>query len=369
MVATTLVVFQHLLDPLGWSMTLTETMKFRKEKQEMTVQIDVVLDISRGDCGKGKVSHYLASTNNYTHSLRFNGGGNAGHTIYHEGKKFVTHQVPSGVFYGIKSVIGNGCAINKDKLFQEIDYLEQGGIDVRKYLRVARNAHVIQPEHLQEDGKDTSIGTTRTGNGPCYRDKYARNGVQAQDCPELEPFLVDMYEEFYYGGDDRLVLAEGAQGFYLDVDWGKYPFVTSSHCGIGSVLLNGFNHKQIRRVYGVAKAYETYVGADKFEPDELIFHEIRKLGQEFGATTGRPRQCNWLHLGELVKAAQMNSVDELILNKIDVLDALRAWKIREVRGRTVSFSSSTEFRTFVADEINKQHPCQVRFSNNPHDIF
>lgn len=333
----------------------------------MTVQIDVVLDLSRGDCGKGKVSHYLASTNNYTHSLRFNGGGNAGHTIYHEGKKFVTHQVPSGVFYGIKSVIGNGCAINKDKLFQEIDYLEQGGIDVRKHLRVARNAHVIQPEHLQEDGKDTSIGTTRTGNGPCYRDKYARNGVQAQDCPELEPFLVDMYEEFYYGGDDRLVLAEGAQGFYLDVDWGKYPFVTSSHCGIGSVLLNGFTHKQIRRVYGVAKAYETYVGADQFEPNDPVLQEIRKLGQEYGATTGRPRQCNWLHLDELVKAAQMNGVDEVIFNKIDVLDQLGVWKLRGDT-TTLGFHTSTAFQEFITNQLNKQHPCRVRFSNNPHNL-
>lgn len=339
----------------------------------MTVEIDVILDLSRGDCGKGKVSHFLASQNRYTHSLRFNGGGNAGHTIYHEGKKFVTHQIPSGVFYGITSVIGNGCVINKDKLFQEIDYLEQGGIDVRKHLRVARNAHVIQPEHLEEDGKDTSIGTTRTGNGPCYRDKYARKGTQAQECPELEPFLVDMHEEFYQGDKNRLVLAEGAQGFYLDVDWGKYPFVTSSHCGIGSVLLNGFNHKQIRRVYGVAKAYETYVGADMFEPDfgstnGSIFQKIRELGQEFGATTGRPRQCNWLNIDEVIKAAQMNGVDEILLNKLDVLDQLETWKVRRNDGEVYNFDSSSEFREFVKSEIQAHHRCAVQFSSNPYDL-
>lgn len=177
-----------------------------------------------------------------------------------------------------------------------------------------------------------------------------------------------MYEEFYYGDDDRLVLAEGAQGFYLDVDWGKYPFVTSSHCGIGSVLLNGFTHKQIRHVYGVAKAYETYVGADQFEPNDPVFQEIRKLGQEYGATTGRPRQCNWLNLDELVKAAQMNGVDEIILNKIDVLDELKAWNLRENSGKVLRFPSSVEFRKFVAAEVSLQHPCRVRFSNNPHNL-
>lgn len=332
----------------------------------MTVQIDVVLDISRGDCGKGKVSHYLASSYHYTHSLRFNGGGNAGHTIYHEGKKFVTHQVPSGVFYGIRSVIGNGCAINKEKLFQEITYLEQGGIDVRSHLRIARNAHLIQEEHLIEDGKDTSIGTTRTGNGPCYRDKYDRKGVQAQDCPELRDMLVDMYEEFY-GDSSAMVLAEGAQGFYLDVDWGKYPFVTSSHCGIGSVLLNGFTHKQIRKVYGVAKAYETYVGADQFEPDDSVFQEIRKLGQEYGATTGRPRQCNWLNLDEILKAAQMNGVDEVLFNKTDILQTVGAWKVR-IGGEVVDLGNEQNFKQFITNGFNVFHPCKVSFSHNPHNL-
>jgi adenylosuccinate synthase len=332
------------------------------------ITVDAVVGLCRGDEGKGKVCHHLLSQGNYTHVLRYAGGGNAGHTIYHEGNKFVTHQIPSGVFYGIKSVIGSGCAINRTKLFEEIEYLEYGGIDVRKLLLIAHNAHVIQPKHLLEDCQDTTIGTTKTGNGPCYRDKYARNGVQAQDCADLEPFLIDMHKEFYSGNEDRMVLAEGAQGFYLDIDWGNYPFVTSSHCGIGSVLLNGFNHKQVRRVYGVAKAYETYVGADKFEPDELIFHEIRKLGQEFGATTGRPRQCNWLHIDELVKAARMSGVDELILNKIDILDALSAWKVRGDCGTTQSFTNSTDFRNFVASAINKQYPCQVRFSSNPHNL-
>lgn len=334
----------------------------------MSINVDVVLDLSRGDCGKGKVSHYLADTNQYTHSLRFNGGGNAGHTIFHKGKKFVTHQVPAGVFHGVRSIIGPGCVINTVKLFQELDYLEAGGVDARKYLRIARNAHLITDEHLRFDSLDSSIGTTRTGNGPCYSDKYARNGFQAENLESLKPFLVDMAEEFYSSDKDSLVLAEGAQGFYLDVDWGKYPYVTSSHCGIGSVLLNGFNHKQIRRVYGVAKAYETYVGADKFEPNDPCFPKLRELGQEFGATTGRPRQCNWLNIDELIKAAQMNGVDEILFNKIDVLDQLGVWKIRWDDKEIYSFDSSADFQNFLRSEIQAKHPCTVRFSGNPYDL-
>lgn len=333
----------------------------------MTIQIDVVLDLSRGDCGKGKVSHHLASTNNYTHSLRFNGGGNAGHTIYHEGKKFVTHQVPAGVFHGIRSVIGPGCVINPEKLIKEIEYLEAGGIQVDKFLKIAANAHLITPEHLLLDSQETAIGTTKTGNGPCYSDKYGRKGIQAKDYPLFKDKIINMQEEFYGSNKENLILAEGAQGFYLDVDWGKYPFVTSSHCGIGSVLLNGFNHKQIRRVYGVAKVYETYVGADKFEPDDQVFQKIRELGQEYGATTGRPRQCNWLNLEELIKAAQMNGVDEVIFNKMDVLDQVGVWQVRGA-STTFGLSSSTAFKSFVSSELTKQHPCHVRFSSNPHNL-
>jgi adenylosuccinate synthase len=340
----------------------------------MATQIDVVIDLSRGDSGKGKVSHWLAKTNQYTHSLRFNGGGNAGHTIYHEGKKFVTHQVPAGVFYGIRSVIGPGCVINPLKLETEIFYLERQGLKVRDLLKIAENAHVVTGKHLREDQQDTSIGTTRTGNGPCYTDKYSRDGLQAKHEGEyLKDMLIDMYEEFYGSDKDNVILAEGAQGFYLDVDWGKYPFVTSSHCGIGSVLLNGFNHKQIRRVYGVAKAYETYVGADMFEPDfgsnnGSIFQKIRELGQEFGATTGRPRQCNWLNIDEVIKAAQMNGVDEILLNKLDVLDQLETWKVRRNDGEVYNFDSSSEFREFVKSEIQAHHRCAVQFSSNPYDL-
>ena len=336
------------------------------------ITVDAVVGLCRGDEGKGKVCHHLLSQGDYTHVLRYAGGGNAGHTIYHEGKKFVTHQVPAGVFYGIRSVIGPGCVINPEKLVQEIEYLETNGIEASKFLKIAANAHLITPEHLLLDGQDTTIGTTRTGNGPCYSDKYSRKGIQAKDYPLFKDKIIHMQEEFYGADQENVILAEGAQGFYLDVDWGKYPFVTSSHCGIGSVLLNGFNHKQIRRVYGVAKVYETYVGADKFEPDFLnsdsVFQKIRELGQEYGATTGRPRQCNWLNLDELIMAAQMNGVDEILFNKLDILDQVGTWMVRWNDGEKYSFDSSFEFQEFVRSEIQACHQCDVRFSSNPHDL-
>jgi adenylosuccinate synthase len=333
------------------------------------IEIDVVLDLARGDCGKGKVSHYLAETNTYTHSLRWNGSGNAGHTIYHEGKKFVTHQVPSGVFYGIRSIIGPGCVVNPDKLKEEIEYLEGNGVAVRKHLRIAKNAHVVTAEHVAVDSKDTAIGTTKTGNGPAYTDKYARKGMRAIEHPFLSDMTIDMHKEFYNPAlPPSCILAEGAQGFYLDIDWGDYPYVTSSHCGIGGVLLNGFNPKHIRHVYGVAKAYETYVGAAKFEPtDDPVFQEIRKLGQEFGATTGRPRQCNWVNVNELIKAAQMNGVDSILFNKIDILETVNVFKVRK-DNKIISLNNRNDFEEFLTTTINSVYPCQVKFSNNPYNI-
>jgi adenylosuccinate synthase len=254
--------------------------------------VDVVLDLQMGDSAKGKITHHLASGKSgkkYTHVLRGNGGGNAGHSIYHHGKKFITHIIPAGVFHNIRSIIGPGCVINVEGLIKEINSLKAGGIDVAPYLRIANNAHIVTGEHLQEEQGESAVGTTRRGNGPAYRDKYARKGVRAETVlrgTPLQEFLIDMQEEFY--GDSHnpsRVLYEGAQGFYLDIDWGDYPYVTSSHCGIGGVLLNGFNHKQIDTVYGAIKCYETYVGAKQFEDaSNPVFQKIREIGEEYGAT-------------------------------------------------------------------------------------
>jgi adenylosuccinate synthase len=256
----------------------------------MSLALDVIVDIQYGDCGKGKVSHHLVSKRGYTHVVRYNGGANAGHTIYHHGKKFVTHQVPAGVFFGIPSIIGPGCVVDPEGLVEEVTMLQKGGVRTRGLIFVARNAHMVTDAHKGEDGGETSIGTTRRGIGPAYRDKHARTGIRAESVKALKPYLIDMYEEFAVRRPDARVLAEGAQGFGLDIDWGDYPYVTSSHCTSAGALLNGFPPSSLREVWGVAKAYETNVGAKKFEPKDPVFAKLRELGGEYGATTGRPRQ-------------------------------------------------------------------------------
>jgi adenylosuccinate synthase len=253
---------------------------------------DIVIGLQHGDEGKGKVTHHLLKNGGYTHCVRFNGGCNAGHTIFHNGKKFVTHHIPAGVFFGVTSVIGNGCVVDPTKLQEEIDYLESHGINVRDNLRIANNAHVITPFHKAEDRAEEKIGTTRTGNGPAYRDKYGRTGIRACDIPDLQPFLVNIYEEL---AGDTVVLMEGAQGFWLDPDWGDYPYVTSSHTGTAAAIQNGISPRSIRNVWGIIKAYETYVGARKFQPDDEIFDLIQFAGTRIWS---HDRACKAVQLGK-----------------------------------------------------------------------
>jgi adenylosuccinate synthase len=331
------------------------------------MKIDVVIGLQYGDEGKGKVCHSLLKDGLYTHAIRFNGGGNAGHTIYHNGKKLITHLIPSGVFFGVKSIIGPGCVVDTHNFFKELKYLEENDIKTEGLVFIAKNAHLVQEIHTDEDGHDTSIGTTKTGNGPCYRDKYARKGLRAEEYNKLEPYLIDMYEEFYQQDNSNFkILAEGAQAFGLDIDWGDYPYVTSSHCGVGSVLNNGFNHKHINKVYGIIKAYETYVGAKKFQPEEEIFEKIQQEGQEFGATTGRKRQCNWIDWDLILKASRMNGVHRIVMNKVDILNKVQAWKVKH-NGKTLEFNSESEFVLWVKKELSKED-VRVSFSYTPHDF-
>jgi len=324
---------------------------------------DVVVGLQHGDEGKGKVTHQLASSGEYTHVLRFNGGCNAGHTIYHLGKKFVTHHIPAGVFYGVKSIIGPGCVINIEKLFKEIKGLESEGINVRDYLYVAGNAHVITAEHMAEDAQDTKIGTTKSGNGPAYRDKYSRVGLRAENCPELAPFIVDLYSELHKD-HSVVVLCEGAQGFGLDIDWGDYPYVTSSHCTVGGAVSCGIPHNAIRNVWGVAKAYETYVGAKKFESSDPIFSKIRDVGSEYGATTGRPRQVNWLNIEDLKKSVDINGVTQIVFNKCDILDSVKCWKVITTNG-LINFKNATELESYLKGYL---HGADIIFSRSPNKI-
>lgn len=324
---------------------------------------DVIVDLQAGDTGKGKVAHYLLQKKEYTHVVRYNGGGNAGHTVYHNGEKFVTHYIPVGVFYGIKSIIGPGCVVNVSDLYKEWKELEDKGINVSDYLFIDKRVHIIKPEHLIEDSKDTKIGTTRTGNGPTYRDKYARVGTRAVAC-DLKN-TIDIYEEFHSDSDVR-ILFEGAQGFELDIDWGDYPYVTSSHCTVGSAIMNGVPPQKIRKVFGTAKAYRTYVGAKEFEKGDQIFKDIRKAGGEFGATTGRPRQVDWLDVQSLIKAIKVNGVTDLIINKIDVLSEVGVFKYYNSLGMLMEFNTETDFITYLTAVLKKYTDVEsITFSSSP----
>ena len=333
------------------------------------MKADVIVDLQYGDCGKGKVAHHLARTRNYTHVLRYNGGCNAGHTIYHNGKKFITHHVPCGVFFGIKSIIGSGCVVNPQQLLKEIRELEEGGVDTKGLIFVAKNAHVITQDHLDEENAEKKIGTTKRGNGPAYRDKYARTGIRAKDCAELEPFLIDLLPEL--NQPENYVLCEGAQGFGLDIDWGDYPFVTSSHCTTAGALLNGIPPKALNEVWGVMKCYETYVGAKKFELNNPVFSKIRTIGKEYGATTGRPRQVSWTDMNLVSNAILVNGVTHVVVNKMDVLDEVGTWNVFDQDGQVNILSNQEGFQNYFLNFLKDEFPTEginTHFSSSPEMI-
>lgn len=329
---------------------------------------DVVVDLQYGDSGKGKVSHHLCRVNDYTHVIRYNGGCNAGHTIYHEGKKFVTHHIPCGVFFGVRSVIGPGCVINAKQFMSEIEELKESGFDVENLVKIASNAHVITDFHVAQDKKDSEIGTTKKGNGPAYRDKYDRKGVRAIEFPEFTPYIIDMYTELHENEEFKevKVLFEGAQGFGLDIDWGDYPYVTSSHCTVGGAILNGVPPKCIRDVWGVAKVYETYVGAKQFEGPDPVFEKIRDIGEEFGATTGRPRQVNWMDIDALKMAIDINGVNKLVFNKKDVLEKVNRWCIYS-GFNAFEFDKAEDMEKWITESLESR-VTNVTFSGDKHAI-
>jgi adenylosuccinate synthase len=311
---------------------------------------DVIVDLQAGDTGKGKVCNTLSQIpNEYTHVIRYNGGGNAGHTIYKNGKKMVTHFIPSGIVNGLTSIIGPGCVVNPISLFHEIQQLESNGIQVIGKLFIDKRAHIITGEHTTEDSKDQEIGTTKTGNGPAYRDKYYRKGFRVGDSELLKDYVIDIYEELH-GVDESKILFEGAQGFELDIDWGDYPYVTSSHCTVGSAVLNGVPPQKIRKVYGVCKAYNTYVGAKQYEEPSRTFEMIREVGNEYGSTTGRARQIGWTNLDDLIKSANINGVTHLVVNKVDVLEKVGLFKLI-YKNELINFVDKEFFKLFFENNI------------------
>jgi adenylosuccinate synthase len=347
----------------------------------------VVLGAQLGDEGKGKIVDLM--TPHFSIVARYQGGHNAGHTVYVAGKKFVLHLIPSGILHpGVTCVIGNGVVIDPHALFAEIEELARLGIAVGDRLLISDKAHLILPYHRELDilsearRGERKIGTTSRGIGPAYEDKIGRRGIRVCDLVDTKALADEVranvdarnqiirestldwnivYRDLLaYGermrhwtsdttlylataiGEGRRVLFEGAQATMLDIDHGTYPFVTSSNASIGGVCTGlGVPPRAIGGVLGVAKAYTTRVGEGPL-PTELfgeLAERLRESGQEYGASTGRPRRCGWFDSVVVRYSARVNGLDALALTKLDVLDGLDELKIctgYRIEGRTVT---------------------------------
>jgi adenylosuccinate synthase len=347
------------------------------------MKVDVLLGLQWGDEGKGKLVDFI--TPKYDIIARFQGGANAGHTLIFDGKKHVLHLIPSGIFRdNCINIIGSGVVIDPIALVEEIKLLENVGVDVKLKLRISKKAHLILPTHRvldkvsELDKGDAKIGSTLKGIGPTYMDKTGRNGIRIGDISndlqtkynqlkdkhflimerhkrtllELDLYsIIEKEEKLWFDSinylseidfidceyeinkalkERKTVLAEGAQGSLLDVDYGTYPFVTSSNTTISGVISGlGVSPHSIGSVTGIFKAYTTRVGSGPFptELDNEIGEEMRRIGSEFGATTGRSRRCGWLDLPALKYSCMVNGVTELNIMKLDVLSYFKTIKV------------------------------------------
>lgn len=370
------------------------------------MKIDVLLGLQWGDEGKGKVVDVL--TPHYDVVARFQGGPNAGHTLEFDGKKYVLRSIPSGIFqHGQTNIIGNGVVLDPVLFKEEAEALERSGIDLRKVLKISKKVHLILPTHRLLDAANekakggAKIGTTGKGIGPTYTDKISRNGLrlgdtlhnfeakyaaardrhlrmlaslgETPDLSELEPRWIeainylksfDIIDSEHYVNrclqEGKSVLCEGAQGTLLDVDFGSYPFVTSSNTvAAGACTGLGVAPNKIGEVFGIFKAYCTRVGSGPF-PTELFDEtgkKIRDIGHEYGAVTGRERRCGWIDLVALRYAIMINGVTQLIMMKSDVLDtfptikACTAYKINGELTRDFPYSIEEDTIEPVYEEL------------------
>jgi len=386
----------------------------------MMSKVDVVIGCFYGDEGKGKVIDYLAADADI--AVRATGGDNAGHTIKVDGVKYAMHLVPSGILSGhTVGVIGNGVVLNPEVLLEEVDNLIAHGYDVDRYLKISDKAHVILPYHRMMDkalekARTAKIGTTGKGIGPTYCDKYERCGLRMEDLyaenfrdkleelvasrkalikfydPEdttvdealdfekiyrdyteyarrLKPFVCDTITLLHKALEqDEKVIIEGAQATLLDIDFGSYPFVTSSNPTIGGMLTGtGLSASDIGNVYGVIKAYSSRVGEGPYVTELLdeTGDKIRELGHEYGTTTGRPRRCGWLDLVTLKYAKRVNGLTALSVNHLDTIgkfDTIKVCTAYDCNGNvTEDFSTNLEF-------LNGSRPIYKEFEGNFGDI-
>ena len=377
-------------------------------------KVDVVLGAFYGDEGKGKIIDYLSKDADI--AVRFSGGSNAGHSIEVDGKKFAFHLIPSGIFNkGTLAIIGNGVVVDPNLLIDEMNELKANGISTEN-LYISEKAHIVFPYHiemdklLEENRGSGKIGTTARGIGPAYCDKYERCGIRAEDfisdrfeelltinvnnknkifelygrqtfdakamfeeykkyAEILKPHIIDTITLLHNAIESgKKVLCEGAQASLLDIDFGSYPFVTSSNPTIGGVCTgSGIGAKNIGEVYGVIKAYASRVGSGPFvtEQNNEIGDTIRELGHEYGVTTKRPRRCGWLDLVALKYVVRLNGITGLAVNHVDTIGKLP--KIKVCVGYNHNGKVTTDFSTNV-DFLTNSTAVYEEFDGNFGDI-
>ena len=328
------------------------------------LKVDICCGLAWGDEAKGKIVAKLAKSGHYDFVCRWAGGNNAGHTVFINEKKYFTHLIPSGIFYGIKSIIGPNCVLNMKWFYEELKYLEENGFDI-SLIKVSPKTHIVLDRHIKEDEETLykKQGTTARGIAPCYSDKYKRCGLRAGDVHELKEYL---WDEKLYGN----ILCEGAQGFWLDTNYGNYPYVTSSHTLPYDACSLGFPPQCINKIYGAAKIYDTRSGMDPDFPEELLkdteLLSIADAGKEYGVTTGRRRKVNWLNLDKLIEAIQISGVTDLVISKVDILEEVNLYKFIYKNSLHICVDLATMMDEIV--NIIEERCCFVTnivFSNNP----
>jgi len=330
----------------------------------MINSVDIIFGLAWGDEGKGKISNAISK--NYDIVCRWNGGPNAGHTVYINNKKYKTHIVPCGIFQNKPSIIGPNCVLNLDKFYNEIDYLENEGFDT-SLVRVSPKAHIITDDHIKYDLQilKQKLGTTGQGIAPAYSDKMLRIGKLAKDYIDKKY----LWDGELYGN----ILCEGAQSFWLDINYGDYPYVTSSETLPYSACSLGFSPKKIKEIIGVAKIYDTKSGVDPLFPETLWqddgLNMLIEAGQEFGSTTGRKRIVNWLNLNKLIDAIKISGATKLIINKCDILDQIHTYKLFQ-NNNLYKFNSLQSMQSFIKSQLNHMlnDPIEIIFSGNKESI-
>ena len=329
-------------------------------------QVDICCGLAWGDEAKGKIVSQLAKSGKYDMICRWGGGNNAGHTIYIDGNRYKTHLIPGGVFYNIPSIIGPDCVVNQKGFLEEINYLKECGFNT-DCIKISPRAHVITDTHIEEDIKlYRKQGSTAKGIAPCYRDKYARFGTLVKDVDFFKPYL---WDEKLYG----TILCEGAQGVWLDITQGNYPYTTSSTTLPYGACSLGFPPQLINTIYGASKIYDTRAGNDTDFPPEL--HDdneltvIGKAGREIGTTTGRTRTVNWLNMDKLIKSINMTGSTIIIISKVDILREVNLFKLIHNKC-IVPFDTLTDMTNYITSILqqNCKFVKQIIFSDSPEHL-